>query len=55
MFNTRMTSAGAGAHVALLVRIEGPFVGARLRRDQVDALGLAMPGGMFQRNGTPTA
>jgi len=52
MFNARMTSAWTGSCVAHLRRIEGPFVVARLRHDQVDVLAPAIPG-MFQRYGTP--
>ena len=55
MFNLRMTSAWTGTGVANLRRIEGPVIGARPRHDQVDVLALAVPGGMFQRYGTPQA
>jgi hypothetical protein len=51
MFNPRMISGRSGLCVAHLRRIEGPAIAARLRHDQVDVFG----GGMFQRQGAPTA
>jgi len=55
MFNVRMTSAWTGTGVAYLRRIEPSVLCARPRQDQVDGHGMAIAGGLFQPDGTPTA